>query len=89
MKREQTRCHEKGGRAVNRSAVASNCSLSSGIDETGRGGREGGKKGGKTAVEERKVPSWLLVASALRVQTPAESYFTIYLHVIIAMRCRY
>lgn len=75
----------KGGGLRTDFAVASNCSLSSGIDETG--GREG--RGGKAAVEERKVPSWLLVASALRVQTPAESYFTIYLHVIIAMRCRY
>lgn len=52
MKREQTRCHEKGGRAVNRSAVASNCSLSSGIDETGRGGggrEERGENGSRRA----------------------------------------
>lgn len=49
MKRERTRCHEKGGRAVNRSAVASNCSLSSGIDETMGGREERGENGSRRA----------------------------------------
>lgn len=57
MKREQTRCHEKGGRAVNRSAVASNCSLSSGIDETGRGGGREGRKGGKRQSKSERSPA--------------------------------
>ena len=35
------------------------------------------------------VLSWLSHAAARPSQSPAESYFTIYLHVIMAMRCRY
>lgn len=36
-----------------------------------------------------QVPSWSLAASVLPKLPPAECDFAIYLHVIIAMRCRY
>lgn len=52
---------------------------------------KGGEKGGgfKKKKNTLKVPSWQLEASALRLKAPAESYFAIYLHIIIAMRCRH
>lgn len=42
-----------------------------------------------TVWEVVRVLSWLSYAAALPSQSPAESYFTIYLHVIMAIRCRY
>lgn len=45
---------------------------------------------GKERMEQSVwVPSWSLAASVLPKLPPAECHFAIYLHVIIAMRCRY
>lgn len=52
---------------------------------------------GKPKLNDRKartaqsirVPSWSLAAPVLPEPPPAECHFAIYLHVIIAMRCRY
>lgn len=47
------------------------------------------RDGKKRREQSTRVPSWSLAASVLPKLPPAECHFAIYLHVIIAMRCRY
>ena len=55
----------------------------------GEGGSRDSKKERKGWSRASRVPSWSLAASVLAKLPPAECDFAIYLHVIIAMRCRY
>ena len=55
----------------------------------GAGSRDSSQKGGKGWSRATRVPSWSFAAPVLPKLPPAECDFAIYLHVIIAMRCRY